>query len=272
MDSGDQGAAVAESPTAPTGQTDTSAGTQNTDQGQAPVPEVPFHQHPRWQQMLQRSRSAEERALAAERRIEEMSRRFQSLESKAQAPAGTPEEQFHKQQAANALRDLMAEHPELRSLLQLAKNAPHLLQSAHGVQSLQERQEQALHRQGRDSIAALVKSENLPTDARFVRRIENLVAAEIAEMDGGRERYLQGDLSVIQDAFNAIKPDFLAQLSRPAAQSVIQTKNNVRNLPPAPRGGGPGQEPPPTLKDGDERGYMAQLRSRASKLLDAAGR
>ena len=266
MDSGDTGV-TAESPTVTT---------EAAESGQAPsAPVAPAAQtvpYERFQQVNSQMRQFERMARETGTTVQQLQRELQELKSKSQAPAGSPQEQFEKQQAASALRDLIAEHPELKPLLDLAKSAPHLLQSAQGVQSLRQSQEQALHRQGRDSITSLVKAENLPTDAKFVRRIENLVAAEIAEMDGGRERYLQGDLSVIQDAFNAIKPDFLALLSRPAAQSVIQTKTNVRQLPPVARGGGPGQEPPPTLKDGDERGYMAQLRNRASKLLDAAGR
>lgn len=270
MEPDDTGAAVADSPAATTEQpTDTSAGTQNTGaNGQPSTPDVPFHQHPRWQQVMGENRQMRQ-AIAELRREQQAARDARQVPMPAEM---SHEDAVAEAQALEALERLASKHPKFKALLDHADKLPGLIQSAQGVQSLQKANRDSLNQRGRESISGLVKSENLPTDARFVRRVEHMIAAEIAEMDGGEARFVRGDLSVIQEAFNAIKPD-LALISRPAAANVIQTKNNVRNLPPAPRGGGPGQEPPLTLASvgGDENKYRAALRAAAAKIRVAAG-
>ena len=274
MDSSDTAGIAESAPATPGAETDTSAGTQNTDLGQTPAPQTPWNQHPDWQRMVRQRDEARAESQRHGQTLTQLQREIQTLKQTAQAPAGTPQERFEKQQAGEALKSLIAEHPELKPLLDLAKAAPGLMQRMQGVDSLRQAQEQALHRQGREHIGSLVKAENLPTGDKFVRRIENLVAAEIAEIEGGRQRYLNGDLSVIKEAFDAIKPDFLALLQRNSQQGVIDAKQRTQKLPPAStRGGGPGQDPPMKLdaEKGDPKKFMNSLGDRAAALLGGRG-
>ena len=96
-----------------------------TAEGQPPAPEPqpPFHQHPRFQQLI-----GENRTLKAA--VQNLTQQVQGIQSKAAQQGGqlSPEDRFKYQQAAGALKQLLAEDPELKSLLDIAKQAPKLLQ------------------------------------------------------------------------------------------------------------------------------------------------
>lgn len=261
----DQVDAGADSATAtPEQTTDTSAGTQNTAPGPSPE-QVPFHLHPRWQQVMAENRQYKQM-------VQGLSQRLQSLETASSSQGGlTHEQRAEYMKAGDALKTVLSEHPDLKVLLDLAKRAPHLMQASEGVQRLSQAQEQSIHRQARTSIADLAKAESLPAGPKALQFIEDILAGEIARMPNGRQRYLAGDISVVSEAFNAVKGEFFAHLRRDPSATVVDTKlNKVTKLPPRPAGGAISRDADPKLDPDNPKGFWKGLRER-SRVVTQAG-
>lgn len=265
MDSLDTAATTDSAPVTTEPATDPSAGTQNTAPGQAtPQPEVPFHQHPRWQQVMAERKQDREM-------IRGLSQQLQELQAASRPQGGLSHDQRAEyMKAGDAIKTVLGEHPELKVLLDLAKRAPHLMQASDGVQRLNQAQVQSITRQSRAAIASLAKAENLPTDPEFLEYTEDLIAARIDRMPDGRARFLGGDTAVVNEAFDAIKGKFLAHLRRDASATVVDTKKKVVQLPPRPAGGSLSRDADPKLDPNDSKSFWSGLRN-ASRRVTQAG-
>lgn len=262
MDEQDAGA-VAESPTADVPTADTSAGTQNTGNGQPnvapPVKEAPFHQHPRFQQLI-----GENRSLKGE--LGQLKQALDELKRTASQPARSVEDREQRSAAIKALKELMAEDPELAELMAIRKEFPSIKQGVQGVGEVARAQQDMQLRTARSHIEQLAKDAGLPSDPKFTKYVSQMVALATKDIDGGESRFERGDLSVLDEAFKNIE-GFLSQVKRDAATTTLQTKAKTKQLPPVPRGGAPGQDALPKLKPGEERAYREQLHSSASNRL-----
>jgi hypothetical protein len=259
MDDVIEGVDPAASPAADT-QPAPPAEAQNTGTTQPTEQQVPFHQHPRWQQVMGENRQLKQTVSGLMQWKEQMERQAQ-----AGAPP-TPEQQMQFQQAAGALRQIIGSDPELKALLELAKNSNGLLQAPQAMQAIQQSQFQALTRSAQSRISELAKAEGLAGDARTRRYIESMVTDEILSM--GPEavaRYRQGDQSVISEAFEQIK-GFTGSLRRSATTNVLQTKDATNRLPPRPAGGQAGPVGTGNHEPGS-KGWWAEKRAAANAVI-----
>jgi hypothetical protein len=217
-----------------------------------------FHEHPDWQRMV-RSRHEDRQAMQA------LQRELQTLRQSGQQSTDQPLTQ-EETQALGVLKRLMARDPDLAAALGVAKQFPQVQQRLQGYDQMQAQAARAHNNAARSSIKELAAAEGLPTDDANLKHIVRLVAGAAMELENGNERYAGGDLSVWEEAFNQVKPWF-AGLRKPAEASVAQTKNKVRNLPPAPRGGAPGAPAPAKLVPGKEREFESGMHKRAKDML-----
>ena len=233
-----------------------SAGTLNT----APAPDVqpPFHEHPRFQELI-----GENRQLKAA--YGELARRIEALQ-KARPSDQPPSEYVEAAEAL--LSKVLPAHPKLRALLDLADRAPALTQS---VESLTASQRNGLLQAGRSQIASLAQAAKLPADETSLHLIEEMIAGTIRRMKQGEARFLQGDLSIIKEAFNEVESKFLAPFRREGAAQLATTKRKTGNLPPAPRGGLPGTDGPLKLEPGKEREFTDRLHKQALEMIRESG-
>ena len=99
-------------------------------------------------------------------------------------------------------------------------------------------------------------------------RLVRLVAAEAQAIEGGNQRFSQGDLSVLDEGFKALQGNFLAHTQRAGTAGLLQTKSRTAALPPASRGGAAG---PPGLPKFDPskpvRVRMGELSKAAADML-----
>ena len=229
-----------------------SAETLNTDQVAS---QPPFHEHPRFQELIGKNRQLE----AA---VSRLSQQLTSLQRGREGDQPSPE----YVDAANALFDkVLPAHPKLKALLDLAERAPALTQS---VESLTTAQRNGLLQAGRSQIATLAQTSKLPNDEASLNLIEEMVAGTIRRLSDGEARFLRGDLAVVKEAFEQVEKTFLSQLRREASASLAQSKQKTSRLPPAPRGGLPGSEGDLKLEPGKERDFTAALHKKALALLE----
>ena len=133
-----------------------------------PSAQVPFHQHPRWQQVireLQGNRQIVAQMPELQRQLKEATEKLASFERKQSQGTATPEEAMQMQMAAQALERLLMSdssmldrvlmsHPKLKAL---AENADRIIGLQGGVSQMQQQQGQALVRQATSHIHGLAK-------------------------------------------------------------------------------------------------------------------
>jgi hypothetical protein len=249
-------------------QVDSSTTDTTTDAATAPAPSTqvappvdsrPFHEHPRFRELTTANREMKAQIAALTQRMQQTQQQGQPM---------APEEAQQYQQAAAALKRLIGNDPELRGIFDLLKQAPQFQQRFQGIDAMQAQAARAHTNAARSAIKELAAADGLPTDDASLRHIVRLVAGEAMSLEQGNERYSSGDLSVLEEAFTAIKP-WLSAMRKPAEATVAQTKNKTKGLPPAPRGGVAGQPAPAKLEPGKERAYEADMHSRARKMLES---
>lgn len=221
-----------------------------------------FHEHPDWQRMV-RSRH-EDRAL-----ITALQRELQGIRQQGQ-PNGqqymSPEERQKYDEAAAALEKVLAHNPKLARLLKMAEQAPEYERRFQAQDQSEARAARAQMTAATNHIKDLAAQSGLATDAANLRHVVRLVAGEAMGMEGGHARYNSGDLSLLTEAFEAVKPWF-SQLRKPADQALAQTKTKTKQLPPPMRGapaGAPAVKPP---QPGKEREYERDMHKRALNML-----
>jgi uncharacterized phage infection (PIP) family protein YhgE len=248
-----------------------SSSVDTAPQPAAPSPEdqadlqVPFHKHPRFQELIAQNREFRSTNGQLTQQVQQLTQAVQQMQRNAPNNGTPPNEEYVK--AADALLKIMEVNPRLKALLGLADSAPQLMQGYQGVQELTQAQTQSLLRSGRQEISSLATKAGLPSSDEDIDLLEEMVAGVIRRTPGAEERFRQGDLNTVADAFKKISEGFVANLRRPAAQNVIDTKNKVRNLPPAPRGGLPGGSAPAKLDPNNPRPFEQSLHQRAMDML-----
>jgi hypothetical protein len=249
----------ADSSSAQSGADPSQATSQSASQAPAQQPKG-FHEHPDWQRMVASRR--EDRAL-----VSQLQQKIAAFERSQQAQPGSQQTYSPEElQAINALKRLLAGDPELKAVLDLAKKSPQFEQRFQGMDQFQAQAARAHTSAARSHIKELAAAENLPTDDASLRHIVRLVAGEAMQLDNGNERYASGDMSVLEEAFQSIKP-WLSGLRKPAEQTVAQTKNKLKQLPPPMRGSTAGEPAPKKLEQGKEREFEADMHKRAKERL-----
>ncbi len=245
---------------------DSSATTQpDAQNGIQAESQRPFHEHPRFQELIAQNRDFKSQNGQLTQQVQRLTQAVQSMQQNAPRNGQPPSQEYMN--AAEALIKVMEVNPRLKALLGLADAAPQLVRGYQGVQQLSEQQSTSLLRTGRNEISSLATKANLPADDESIDLLEEMVAGVIRRTPGAEEKFRQGDITTVTEAFKKIADGFVANLRRPASASVIQTKNKVSNLPPAPRGGLPGQAAPAKLEPGKERQFEQSLHSKAMQML-----
>jgi hypothetical protein len=246
--------------------TEPEASSQATEQPANQAPEPPFHQHPRFREITTQNRQLKEQLAQVVARQQQMHQQMQRQQN-PDAPMSA-EDRVKYAEAAKVLRTVLQQDPELARLLQLAQRAPQLDQSIQGMTLLQQQAAQAHNNTARSTIKDLCVAEKLPTDEKSLKRIVGLVALEAAQMEDGDARYKSGDLSVLEEAFENLKP-LLASLRKPAEDNLVNTKQKTRNLPQRSVAGGPAGQPAIGKPErGNERAYEGKLAELAKKMLE----
>lgn len=247
-------ASAESSPATPAEPASPSAGTLNAEPTDgAADQQPPFHEHPRFQQLI-----GENRQLKAA--VSELNRRLQGLE-KPKTDSAPPE----YVEAAEALLKILPANPKLKALLDLADRAPSLLEN---VDTLNQGRVNGLLLQSRATLKGLAEDAKLPADPDSLALLEEMIVGAIRRIDGGEARFLRGDPDVIREAFEYAEKRLLSQLRQGGAAALVSTKQKTKNLPPAPRGAGlPGQEPPAKLEPGKERQFESNLHKRAMQMI-----
>lgn len=244
---------------------DPSAGSQNTD-ATAGGTQPQYVPYARFQEVNGKFRQQEQLNQQQAHALQQMQQELEQMR-RAATPAGAPPSPEYVQ-AAEALLRIMEANPKLKQLLGLADAAPQLVQGYQGVQELTQAQARSLVQSGRSQIAQLAETAGLPSGEDHLNMVEELVTAVIRRTPGAEEKFRQGDLSVVSAAFKQVQETFLNSLTRHTTAGVAQTKANVKNLPPAPRGGGlPGPKIPAKPQPGQERKFVADLHEAANALL-----
>jgi len=281
MEGEEQGAAVETASPAVTdsGADPSSQATTPPVQPQPPAePQVPFHQHPRFQQLIRDGQLSRQTIQELKQQNEQYQAKLAEIERKQNQGQSTPEEEEELRKAGTALERILMRNPEAldRILSQhpkfktLAENADKLLASQTGMQQLQQSQSQALMRQAQSHIHELAKQAGLPQTPEYLTRLVRLVAAEAQAIEGGNQRFSQGDLSVLDEGFKALQGNFLNHTQRAGTAGLLQTKSRTSALPPAPRGGAAG---PPGLSKFDPskpnavRDRFAEMANHASQMI-----
>jgi hypothetical protein len=230
----------------------------------APDRPAPFHEHPRFRELTSQNRSLKEQVAQMSQRVNQLER----LSSRADSQGGlTQEEQAQYRDAATALKRIFAADPELAQLFEARKHLPQLAQGYQSLQQLSRAQAQAAQSQARTHIERLAAKEGLPTDKKYLTHLTRLVAGEAMNLQDGNERYDRGDLSVLDEAFESVKGTFISLMRKEAAATTTQTKNKLKTMPPAPRGGAAGPEAPKAPEPGQERAFVSDMHKRGLALL-----
>jgi hypothetical protein len=205
--------------------------------------------------------------------VAQMQGRLQQMESlsqKAQTQGGLSAEDTRTyQEAATALKQIFSADPELKTLLEMMKNGQQLMGTQQTVQSLQQAQLRQMEQHGVQRILSAADTENLPKDDNFRRVLVKTVEALALTIPQAKERFAQGDLTVLDEAFELAKP-FLAQIKREGQTQLLDTKNRTRQLPPAPRGSAAGPPGLPKLDPNNPNAFASALHQAAAKHLGGA--
>lgn len=225
----------------------------------APLP--PFHTHPRFRELVTENRTMKGT-------IQELQTRLTQLESTATATGTlTAEERQQYTEAATALKRIFAMDPDLKMLLESRDYLPRLAEGYQSVQQLTAAQARNQQTAAKSHIARLAQEEGLPTDPKWVAHLVRLVAGAAMGLPDGDQRYDQGDLSVLDEAFTAVKGDFITALRQAGAASLTQSKGKVKTLPPAPRGTSAGEPAPLKVEPGKAREFARGMHQRGLSLL-----
>ncbi len=249
---------VTETPTEPTAQAPSQPANGN-GQGQPQARTIPLDSH-----------LTERRAWHRER--EQLRQELESLKRPASAPSVdqplSPQEEVEMRQAAAALKRILGVDGDLKSLLDLAKNGKSLLESHQNVQQLAQQQYRGVLTAGDDRVASLAKAAGLPDTPEFTSRTQNMVAAVISLYPEAVQALRQGDLTVVDKAFDVVK-GYVEPLRRQQTAGVAATKIATANLPPNTNGGLPGEPISPVaelLKQGKDREARSNMHSRAASV------
>ncbi len=229
---------------------------QNGNQADA---NVPFHQHPRFRELIAQNNERGNQIQTQAQQIQQLQRQLTTMQQNAPPQGAAPNEEYVK--AADALLKIMEVNPRLKTLLGLADAAPRLNEGYQSVQELRQAQTASLLQSGRNHIGSLAEKSGIPADERALTRYEAMVTDHIQRTPGALDAFRQGDLRPVEEAMKDVA-EFIGALRRPAVASVAQTKDKVRSLPPAPRGGLPSGSAPVKLDPNNPRAFEQDMHQR----------
>lgn len=242
---------------------DPSAGTQNTDQpanGQDKL--TPFHLHPDWQRMVQKNRTYETQN-------RELATRLQQLEdvAKRSAPTNGSARDPERVAAAKALRELIAEDPDLKGLLDATKHGEELTLLRGALGQYMQREQQGWVRTGREAISAFATTNKLSEAAG--KRLEGAVLGQIVAEPELLQRARTGDMTaVVKELLDGLDNDVFKTLRRADAAALVETKNAASRLPPrSPAGSPSGPAAPVKVTVANEQEVRAGMREKLRGLL-----
>lgn len=242
-------------------------------EGQPQPPQSRFVPYERFQEVNSKMRTYESQLAQAGQVVQQLQREMAEIKAAQHRGQGlTTEQQQQYLQAGDAIEQIFHAHPRLKALMGLLEHAPKLLESTQSVSQLTEAQAQRHTMAARATVRGLAEQAGLPITGeqgrKYLDRLTRLVAMEVRAIDGGEQRYDQGDLSVLSEAFQSVLADFLNHTRREANASLATTKARTRALPPAAtRGTAPGEPAPPKLVPGKEREFEEAMHGRARQLL-----
>jgi len=258
MDVETQGATTTDSPTVTEpAAAPSQATTQPAQNGDQNGDNVPFHQHPRWKQVMGELQQL--RPLRTEyQRLQQELQQLRAGQQQVGQRQPTPEQQ----QALQALRELQALDPESSKLQQ------RIDQLERTLQGFEQRQQTVLTTQGMNQLGEMARESGLPTDPKSLRVIENAVTVYLADNPEAVQRFRNHDLSVIKDAFKEFNDNFLGKMRRESVARVAETKQAAAAIPtPAKNGAPPGPSAPPKVTAANESDVRAGMRERFRSLL-----
>jgi hypothetical protein len=258
-----------------------SAETLNTGQPapSQPQPTVPYE---RFHEVNTGYRHAEARAARAEQaaqllhdQLQQATQRHQSLEGQLQQRATqvarTPQQEEERQAAIKVLRELQSDDPDHRTLQQLAKAAPALVQalleSRQQITQLREAHALNFSRGEEGRLYQMANAAGLPVATREqFEALNRYVAGIIRAHPEAHQAFVAGDVNIVPWALGLAKQDYDGQ-RQAARASLAQTKSRM----PPPRIGGaqPGSTPIPRYDPKDPRGSMAKIHAGAEAALQA---
>ena len=251
------------SPVSPGAVAETSPASVTPDTAPASEPQAPFHNHPRFRALISENRDLK----TAQQQLTQRLAQLEQLQSAANQGSLNADEQRQYAEAATALKRIFAADPELKAFFESRNYLPQLAQGYQSIQHLSRAQGQAQLETSRAHIARLATKEGLPTDTKWLSHLNRLVAGAAMGLENGNERYERGDLSVLDEAFQSVKGDFLTLLRQSAATQTAQTKGKLKTMPPAPRGSAAGLEAPKPIEEGKEREFVQGLHKRGLAML-----
>lgn len=231
---------------------------------------VPYE---RFQEVNSKMRTYESQLAQAGQQVQQLQREMAEIRAAQHRGQGlTAEQQRQYLEAGDALEQILAAHPRLKALMGLMQHAPKLIEGYQGVSQLTEVQAQRHTMAAREAVRGLAEQAGLPITGdqgrKYLDRLTRLVAMEVRAIEGGEQRYEQGDLSVLTEAFQGVLADFVNHTRREANASLATTKTRTKALPPAAtHGTAPGEPAPPKLVPGKEREFEEAMHARARKLL-----
>jgi hypothetical protein len=184
----------------------------------------------------------------------------------AQQGGLSPQDQQTYREAATAIKQILAADPELKQLLDMAKNGQQLMGTQQTVQSLRDAQLRSMEQQGVQRILSYADQENLPKDEGSRKIFVKLVESMALTIPQAKERFAAGDLTLLDEAMDLAKP-LLAHIKREGQTQLLDTKNRTRQLPPAPRGSAAGPPGLPKLDPSNPRPFESALHKAASDML-----
>jgi hypothetical protein len=242
---------------------------------------VPFHQHPRFQQVIrenQQFRGVAQQVPGLQQQVKELSDKLATYERKATQGTVSPEERMQRDLAVNALEDLLTSNPQaaeriLRSIPAVAKlldNAEALSTLPNQHQQLQQGQQRAAANAVAGHIANLAKAAGYTVTPQWLQTAYRQVVINAHQIPDGNARFERGDMTVIDEAFKQFE-EFIGQSQRGNTQALLETKKRTGQLPPAPRGSAAG---PPGLPKTDGKPLnqsMDELATVAANMIRQGG-
>lgn len=246
--------------------------------GAQPVSEPPFHQHPRWQQLMQERATERQALIAAHQKLRDVEQRLAQQQPAQNGQPKDPElaqalEAIEKvfnvdpSRAASMMAKLLG--VDLKTLQALSKAAPHMVAGLRNVADLRGAQVGAMEHASRNHVMGLMTRHGMPQTREALEAVEALVAYRIQSNPQALADFKRGSLAPLEWAFSTINAALIGPMKQPAQTAAA--KDAVRRLPPASRAGTPGQPAPPKLERGKEREFTERLSDMSRKMFDSMG-
>ena len=236
--------------------------------------QVPFHQHPRWQEMQQHLRASRAEAQQLKQQMEQMGQHVRNMGRQPPGVAAPPLPDDIRN-AGDAIWQIMGQHPSFAKLLATQQFPEQFGTQMEAWQTEQaEAAKAATVDASRNLIVDLAQRDGMKLTPETLSYYEELVTAVIRQNPEWHFRLVnRGDHRVVEQAFRKVTNEVIAQLGRPQAAASAAAKANTLRLPPAARGGGlPGAASAPKIDPSSPRAFEKGLESLANRASAELGR